>query len=76
MSFSSLNCARKQIGAMRTMAPSEKRFFETLLWENYVKPDDRGEEWQSSYAIRCELRQELEGGRRPYDIEEMEGPGL
>jgi hypothetical protein len=31
--------------AMRSMTPSEKRFFETLLRENYVKPYDRGEEW-------------------------------
>jgi hypothetical protein len=30
--------------AMRSMTPSEKRFFETPLRENYVKPNDRGED--------------------------------
>src|ERR1700738_2039895 len=48
-------------GAMLRMNATEKRFFETLLRENYVKHCDRGEDWQSSYEIRSELRQELEG---------------
>jgi hypothetical protein len=46
---------------MRNMNPSEKRFFETLLRENYVKPGDRGEDLQSSHELRRELRRELEG---------------
>jgi len=36
---------------MREMNPVEKRFFETLLRENYVKPCDRGEDWRSSLEI-------------------------
>jgi hypothetical protein len=56
---------------MTNMNHTEKRFFQTLLRENYVKPEDRGQDWQSSYDMRSELRRELEG---PYEheIEEEE----
>lgn len=57
---------------LRKMDPTEKRFFEMLLRENYVKPHDRGEDWQSSYEIRSELRRELEG-EEEYEIDEPGG---
>jgi hypothetical protein len=41
---------------MGYMNPVEKRFFETLLREHYVKPDDRGKDWRSSCEIELLLQ--------------------
>lgn len=53
---------------------AEKRFFQTLLREHYVKPEDRGKDWESSYEIRCDLIRELEGDNScdEREIEEFE----
>jgi hypothetical protein len=63
--------------AMARMDPAEQRFFATCFQGVYVAPEQRGEDWQSEYEIRQELRRELYGDEQevdmdPYDTEERQ----
>lgn len=46
---------------MRIMSPAEKRFFINLFQGEYVREEDRGDDWQGELEIRQELARELYG---------------